>query len=206
MIEDSAQEHRARMQAMQAEQRAKVAARTIRNKGLLIVHTGDGKGKSTAAFGLALRAAGHGQRVALVQFTKGKWKTGEGVALARFPEIEHFVAGEGFTWDTQDRERDIASARHGWDITCGLLEAARRDPARWNLIILDELNITLRYDQLPIREVVETLAARPSHLHVVVTGRSAKPELTTVADTVTEMRCIRHAFENGVRAQRGIEF
>ena len=199
------EDHRAAMQRLKAEQDARVRERQER-RGVLVVHTGDGKGKSTAAFGVAIRAAGHGQRVGLVQFIKGAWKTGEQHALARFPEIEHVVSGDGFTWETQDREGDIASARRGWDAACRMIEAAREDPARYAVVILDELCIALRYGYLPVEEVVAVLAARPQELSIVVTGRSASPELLAIADTVTEMVCVKHAFEGGVRARKGVDF
>jgi cob(I)alamin adenosyltransferase len=198
-------EHRARMRELKAEQTAKVRERTI-ERGVLIVNTGDGKGKSTAAFGLALRAAGVGHRVGIVQFIKGTWKTGERAALARFEEIDHVVSGEGFTWNTQDRQRDIAAAERGWAKAVEMIESSRGDDPKYQLIILDELNVALRYDYLPIAEVVKVLAARPERLNVAVTGRDAKPELIEIADTVTEMRMIKHAFEANIRAQKGIEF
>jgi cob(I)alamin adenosyltransferase len=198
-------EHRARMRELKAEQAAKVRERTI-ERGVLIVNTGDGKGKSTAAFGLALRAAGVGHRVGIVQFIKGTWKTGERAALARFEEIDHVVSGEGFTWNTQDRQRDIAAAERGWAKAVEMIESSRGENPKYQLIILDELNVALRYDYLPIAEVVKVLAARPERLNVAVTGRDAKPELIEIADTVTEMRMVKHAFEANIRAQKGIEF
>lgn len=198
-------EHRARMRELKAEQAAKVRDRTI-ERGVLIVNTGDGKGKSTAAFGLALRAAGVGHRVGIVQFIKGTWKTGERAALARFEEIDHVVSGEGFTWNTQDRQRDIAAAERGWAKAVEMIESSRGDNPKYQLIILDELNIALRYDYLPIADVVKVLAGRPERLNVAVTGRDAKPELIAIADTVTEMRMVKHAFEANIRAQKGIEF
>jgi cob(I)alamin adenosyltransferase len=198
-------EPRARMRRLKAEQAAKVRERTI-ERGVLIVNTGDGKGKSTAAFGLALRALGVGHRVGIVQFIKGTWKTGERTSLARFENVDHVVSGEGFTWNTQDRERDIAAARRGWDTALAMIEASRGPEPKYQLLILDELNIALRYDNLPIEEVVRALSGRPERLNVVVTGRDAKPELCAIADTVTEMRMVKHAFEANVRAQKGIEF
>jgi cob(I)alamin adenosyltransferase len=184
------------------EARDKMLATKTIEKGLIIVHTGTGKGKSTAAFGLALRALGNGFRVGIVQFVKGKWQTGERDILARFPEqVTMKAMGEGFTWDTQDRARDIAAARAAWE------EAKRMiaDPA-YRMVILDELNIALRYDYLPIAEVLEALAAKPKDSHVVITGRNAKPELIEAADLVTEMTLIKHPFRSGVKAQAGIEF
>ncbi|HEY5956572.1 MAG TPA: cob(I)yrinic acid a,c-diamide adenosyltransferase, partial [Polyangiaceae bacterium] len=142
-------EHKTQMQAQKREQDAKARSKTV-DRGVIIVNTGDGKGKSTAGFGLALRAAGVGHRVLLVQFIKGTWKTGEAEAFKRFPEITHVVSGEGFTWDTQDRDRDIAAARSGWDVVCRAIELTRRDPSHLQLVILDELNVALAYDYLPL--------------------------------------------------------
>ncbi len=185
----------------------KVAAKTV-EKGLLIVHTGTGKGKSTAAFGLALRALGNGMRVGVVQFVKGAWKTGERPVLESFGEkVDMRVLGEGFTWETQDRARDIAAAEAGWAAAQEMIEASRGESPRYDMLVLDELNIVLRYDYLPLDEVVAALANRPPDLHVVVTGRNAKPELIEAADLVTEMTLIKHPFrEQGVKAQKGIEF
>lgn len=198
-------EHRERMQALKQEQDSKVRERTI-ERGVIIVNTGDGKGKSTAAFGLALRAVGVGHKVGIVQFIKGTWKTGEKAALARFPEVDHVVSGEGFTWNTQDRERDISAARRGWQAATTMIEQSRAEPPKYQLIILDELNIALRYDYLPIEAVVQALRSKPERLNIAITGRDARPELIEVADTVTEMRMIKHAFEANIRAQKGIEF
>ena len=182
--------------------RAKILATKTEERGLVIVHTGTGKGKSTAAFGMVMRCLGHGMRVGIVQFIKGAWDTGERHVLARFPELVTCRAmGEGFTWDTQDRARDIAAARAAWEQAKALIA----DPS-YRLVLLDELNIVLRYDYLPIAEVVETLRAKPRDLHVVVTGRNAKPELIEIADLVTEMTLVKHPFRSGVKAQAGIEF
>ncbi len=188
--------------------RDKILATKTLEKGLLIVHTGKGKGKSTAAFGLALRALGNGMKVGVVQFIKGKWTTGERGILERFPDqVDMRVSGEGFTWDTQDRARDIAAAEAGWAMAREMIEAARARPPRYDMIVLDELNIVLRYDYLAIAEVVEVLANKPRDLHIVVTGRNAKAELIEAADLVTEMTLIKHPFrEQGVKAQKGIEF
>jgi cob(I)alamin adenosyltransferase len=178
-----------------------LATKTI-EKGLVIVHTGKGKGKSTAAFGLALRAIGQGLKVGVVQFVKGRWESGERRVLARFPEsITMRAMGEGFTWETQDRARDIAAAEAAWDAAKALILAPTPD-----LVILDEINIVLRYDYLPVANVIATLAARPPMKHVVLTGRNAKAELIEAADLVTEMSEIKHPFRAGVKAQRGIEF
>ncbi len=182
--------------------RNKMLATKTEERGLVIVHTGTGKGKSTAAFGMVMRCIGHGMRVGIVQFIKGVWDTGERHVLQRFPELVTCRAmGEGFTWDTQDRARDIAAARAAWDTAKAMIA----DPG-YRLVLLDELNIVLRYDYLPIDEVVETLKAKPRDLHVIVTGRNAKPELLDIADLVTEMTLVKHPFRGGVKAQAGIEF
>ena len=178
-----------------------LATKTI-EKGLLIVHTGKGKGKSTAAFGLAARAVGNGLKVGVVQFVKGVWKTGEREVFARFPDlIEIRAMGEGFTWETQDRARDIAAAEAAWELS----EAMMADPSN-AMVILDELNIVLRYGYLDLDRVLAALANRREDLHVVVTGRNARPELIEVADLVTEMTLVKHPFRAGVKAQIGIEF
>ena len=184
-----------------------LATKTV-EKGLLIVHTGKGKGKSTAAFGLVARAIGNGLRVGVVQFVKGKWQTGERFVLERFPDqVEMRISGEGFTWETQDRARDIRAAQAGWAMAKEMIEACRGEAPRFDLVLLDELNIVLRYDYLPLEEVVAFLRDRPAELHVIVTGRNAKPELIEAADLVTEMTAIKHPFrEQGVKAQKGIEF
>jgi cob(I)alamin adenosyltransferase len=184
-----------------AVQDAEVASKTV-EKGLLMVHTGAGKGKSTAAFGLVLRMVGQGRRCAVVQFIKGAWSTGERAVLERFaPLVEWHSMGEGFTWETQDRDRDLSAAGRAWAQAMTFL--AQDDLA---LLVLDELNIALRYDLLRLDEVLAALAARPPALHVVVTGRNAKPELIAAADLVTEMVAVKHHFSAGVRAQAGIEF
>jgi len=178
-----------------------IATKTI-EKGLLIVHTGKGKGKSTAAFGVVFRSLGHGHKVAVVQFVKGKWETGERVVLEKFPDLVTMqTMGEGFTWETQDRKRDIAAARAAWDKAKELIADDEHQ-----LVLLDELNIVLRYDYLPIEEIVEVLNARPEGKHVIVTGRNAKDELIEAADLVTDMTQIKHPFRSGVKAQVGIEF
>ena len=178
-----------------------LATKTI-EKGLLIVHTGKGKGKSTAAFGLAARAVGNGLKVGVVQFVKGVWKTGEREVFARFPDlIEIRAMGEGFTWETQDRARDIAAAEAAWAMS----EAMIADPSN-AMVILDELNIVLRYGYLDLDRVLAALTSRREGLHVVVTGRNARPELIEVADLVTEMTLVKHPFRAGVKAQIGIEF
>jgi cob(I)alamin adenosyltransferase len=182
--------------------RAKIMATKTIERGLLIVHTGKGKGKSTAAFGMVMRCLGHGLKVGVVQFVKGRWETGERGLLERFPELVTIkTMGMGFTWETQDRARDIAAARAAWEAAKALMA----DPA-YKLLLLDELNIVLRYDYLPIAEIVEVLKARRPDLHVIVTGRNAKPELIEAADLVTEMTMVKHPFRSGVKAQAGIEF
>jgi cob(I)alamin adenosyltransferase len=193
--------HKQKMAHRKAVQDAEVASKTILEKGLLIVHTGPGKGKSTAAFGLVLRALGHGWNVGVVQFVKGAWDTGERRILERFDGVSWHTMGEGFTWETQDRVRDVAAATRAWDKARELMA-----DASIRLIVLDELSIALRYDYLPLADVIATLRDRRSDLNVVVTGRNAKPELIKIADLVTEMSLIKHHFAAGVRAQAGIEF
>ncbi len=184
------------------EARDRILATKTIEKGLLIVHTGKGKGKSTAAFGLVLRALGNGMKIAVVQFVKGKWETGERAALAKFDDqITISTMGEGFTWETQDRQRDIEAARAAWQRARALINDDEHD-----MVLLDELNIVLRYDYLPISEVVEALKAKPANKHVIVTGRNAKDELVEIADLVTDMTMIKHPFRAGVKAQAGIEF
>lgn len=202
---EDAEAHRQRMEALRQEQAEKVRSKN-EDRGIVLVNTGDGKGKSTAGFGLALRAAGCGQNVGLVQFIKGTWKTGEAEALKRFPEIRHVVSGEGFTWNTQDKEKDIAAVRRGWEIALEMIEASRGDSPAYSLIILDELNIALSYGYLPVSEVIEAVRNKPQELSICITGRGAPQELIDVADTVTEMKPIKHAFDAGIRARRGIEF
>ncbi|MGI6850780.1 cob(I)yrinic acid a,c-diamide adenosyltransferase [Mesorhizobium sp. 1B3] len=199
--EKDAERHRAKMAKRKAVQDAEVAGKTV-EKGLLIVNTGPGKGKSTAAFGLALRMLGYGRRVGVVQFVKGAWHTGEKDAFAVFGEkIVWHTMGEGFTWETQDLKRDVAAAERAWGKALELIA----DPSI-SLVILDELNIALRYDYLDLRSVVAALKGRREGLHVVVTGRNAKPELIEAADLVTEMGQVKHHFAAGVKAQQGIEF
>ena len=193
--------HRTKMAKRKAVQDAEVAGKTV-EKGLLIVHTGTGKGKSTAAFGLALRMLGRGHRVGVVQFIKGAWHSAERDALAAFgDQVSWHTMGEGFTWETQDIKRDIAAAERAWAKALELMA----DPT-FGLVILDELNIALRYEYLDLHAVVAALRQRRAGLHVVVTGRNAKPELTEAADIVTEMTLVKHHFAAGVKAQAGIEF
>lgn len=195
-------EHAAKMKKIQAAQAKKVAAKTV-EKGLVIVHTGPGKGKTSAALGMAVRAIGHGMKVGVVQFVKGAMATGEKVVFDRFPELIEFKPmGEGFTWDTQDRSRDIAAARAAWDEVKRMIA----DPS-YAMVIADELNIVLRYDYLPVGEVLDALAAKPHMTHVVITGRNAPEALIDAADLVTEMVQVKHPFrEQNVKAQKGIEF
>ena len=196
-----ADRHRAKMAKRKAVQDAEVADKKI-EKGLLIVHTGAGKGKSTAAFGLALRMLGRGKRVGVVQFIKGAWHSAERDALEKFgDQVSWHTMGEGFTWDTQDLKRDVAAAERAWAKSLELIA----DPT-FALVILDELNIALRYEYLNLAAVIAALRARRPGLHVVVTGRNAKPELVEAADLVTEMTLVKHHFAAGVKAQPGIEF
>jgi cob(I)alamin adenosyltransferase len=202
IVDDAETErHRAKMAKRKAVQDAEVAEKTI-EKGLLIVHTGPGKGKSTAAFGLALRMLGRGHRVGVVQFIKGAWHTAERDALATFGDkVSWHTMGEGFTWETQDLKRDVAAAERAWAKSLELIA----DPT-FGLVILDELNIALRYEYLDLQAVIAALRARRAGLHVVVTGRNAKPDLVAAADLVTEMSLVKHHFAAGVKAQPGIEF
>ncbi|WP_440964574.1 cob(I)yrinic acid a,c-diamide adenosyltransferase [Massilia sp. GER05] len=193
--------HRARMERKKAVIDAKIAA-ADKKIGIIIVNTGNGKGKSSSAFGMVARALGHGMKVGVVQFIKGAMSTGEEMFLRRFPDDVGFHAmGEGYTWETQNRERDIAKAEEAW-------EQARRflaDPA-YGLVVLDELNIALKYRYLDVHTVIADLLDRPEMQHVVVTGRAAPPELIAVADTVTEMNVVKHAFKAGIAAQAGTEW
>ena len=188
--DDADRRHAEKMAKRKQVQDAEVASKTIASKGLLMVNTGPGKGKSTASFGLVLRALGHGWRVGVVQFIKGAWHTGERTALERFSDlVEWHTMGEGFTWETQDRQRDIAAAGRAWDTARKLMD----DPSI-RLLVLDELNIALRYDYLPLPEVLAALGQRRDDLNIVVTGRNAKPELIAIADLVTEMGMVKHHF------------
>ncbi|MHC5233687.1 cob(I)yrinic acid a,c-diamide adenosyltransferase [Brucella sp. LJL56] len=182
--------------------RDKIQATKTEEKGLVIVHTGKGKGKSTAGFGMVFRALGHGMKIGVVQFVKGSWDTGERWVLEKFPEqVTISALGEGFTWETQDRTRDIAMARGAWEQAKAMIMDESYD-----MVLCDELNIVLRYDYLPVEEVIEVLKAKPEMKHVIITGRNAKDELIEAADLVTEMEMIKHPFRSGVKAQKGIEF
>ena len=182
--------------------RDKIIATKTREKGLVMVHTGKGKGKSTAAFGVVFRALGNGMKVGVVQFVKGKWQTGERVILEKLgDQVTMTAMGDGFTWETQDRQRDIAAARAAWERAKEMIMDEEHD-----LVLCDELNIVLRYDYLPIEEVLETLRNKPEMKHVIITGRNAKDELMELADLVTDMTMVKHPFRDGVKAQKGIEF
>lgn len=193
--------HAEKMAKIKAARDRMMATKTI-EKGLLIVHTGTGKGKSTAAFGMVMRAIGHGMTAVIIQFVKGKWDTGERAVLEAFPELVTIHAhGEGFSWESQDRQRDMAAAAAAW----ASARAAIADPDV-RMVVLDELNIVLRNDHLPLEEVIAVLTNRPAGTHVIVTGRNAKPELIEAADLVTDMTLVKHPFRAGVKAQAGIEF
>ncbi len=193
--------HHEKMAKKKAARDKIMAGKTI-ERGLLIVHTGKGKGKSTAAFGMVFRCIGHGFKSGVIQFIKGAWDTGERTVLENFPDLVTIkAAGEGFTWETQDRSRDMAHAREGWEEAKRLIA----DPA-YKMVLLDELNIVLRYDYLPMEEVLEVLRNRPMDKHIVITGRNARDELIEIADLVTEMEQVKHPFRSGVKAQAGIEF
>ena len=193
------QRHLARMQRKKVVVDGKIAAAQV-DRGVLLLLTGNGKGKSSSGFGMVARALGHGMRVGVVQFIKGRYSTGEEAFFRRFPEVSYHVMGEGFTWETQDRERDIRAADAAWQVALGML----RD-ATFELVLLDELNIALKHRYAAVEAVVAAMRERPPQQHVVITGRGAAPELIEVADTVTEMNVVKHAFEAGIRAQKGIE-
>jgi cob(I)alamin adenosyltransferase len=197
--DNDASAHAQRMRRRKALVDARIA-RASQERGVLIVNTGNGKGKSSAAFGMLARALGHQMRAGVVQFIKGAFSTGEEAFFRRFPEVSYHVMGEGFTWETQDRGRDVAAAKAAWAKACAMLE----DPS-YQLVILDELNIVLKYEYLDTEEVVSRLSARPPAQHVVVTGRHAPQALMDIADTVTHMQMVKHAFEAGIRAQKGVE-
>ncbi|MET3723070.1 cob(I)yrinic acid a,c-diamide adenosyltransferase [Sphingomonas trueperi] len=193
--------HAEKMRKIQAARASMMETKT-EEKGLLIVHTGKGKGKSSAAMGMVVRAIGHGMKVGVVQFIKGAMMTGEKAVFDAFPEqVEFKPMGEGFTWDTQDRARDIAVTRTAWDEVKRMIA----DPS-YDMVLADELNIALRYDYLPLDEVLAALEARPAMKHVIVTGRNAPEALIEAADLVTEMTQVKHPFRSGVKAQKGIEF
>lgn len=192
--------HRARKQQHKEIVDARIASAT-QQRGVILVHTGNGKGKSSSAFGMMARALGHNMRVGVVQFIKGSFSTGEETFFRRFPEVEYHVMGEGYTWETQDRERDVAKAQAAWQIAQDML----RNPGL-QLVVLDEINIALKLRYIAIEQVLDALRNRPAMQHVVLTGRGAPDALIEAADTVTEMRPIKHAFDAGIQAQSGIEF
>lgn len=202
MTEDELNARHADKMRKKKAARDKIQATKTDEKGLVIVHTGKGKGKSTAGFGMVFRALGHGMKIGVVQFVKGSWDTGERWVLEKFPEqVTISALGEGFTWETQDRARDIAMARDAWEQAKAMILDERFD-----MVLCDELNIVLRYDYLPVAEIIEVLQAKPAMKHVIITGRNAKEELIEAADLVTEMEMIKHPFRSGVKAQKGIEF
>ena len=184
------------------EARKKILATKTIEKGLIIINTGKGKGITTAAFGMIFRALGNKMNVAVVQFVKGQWLSGERAALEKFEDqVEIYKMGEGFTWETQDRVRDIEAAKNAWEKSKELIFDEKNQ-----IVLLDELNIVLRYNYLPLEEVLETLKNKPEKTHVIITGRNAKEELIEIADLVTNMDLIKHPFRGGVKAQIGIEF
>lgn len=202
MTEDDPDLRHKEKMAKKKASRSKLMAKKQGEKGLVIVHTGPGKGKSTAAFGMALRCVGHGMKVGIVQFIKGAWDTAERRMLEGFGDAVVFKAmGEGFTWETQDRARDVAAAARAWDEAAAMLA----DPA-FAMVILDEINVALRYDYIPLQTVLDALAARPEGQHAVLTGRNAAPDLIEAADLVTEMTLVKHPFRAGIKAQKGVEF
>ncbi|MEO8670069.1 MAG: cob(I)yrinic acid a,c-diamide adenosyltransferase [Tahibacter sp.] len=192
--------HRDRMQRKKALIDAKIE-RAVIERGVVVITTGNGKGKSSSGFGMVARALGHGLQVGVVQFIKGSFATGEEAFFRRFPdEVSYHVMGEGYTWETQDRERDIAAAAAAWQLAAAML----RNPD-CDLVLLDELNIALKYGYVAVEDVIAALAARPATQHVVITGRAAPQALIDVADTVTEMNVVKHAFQAGIKAQKGVE-
>ncbi len=202
MTEDQLNERHAEKMKKKKAARDKIIATKTIEKGLVMVHTGKGKGKSTAAFGMIFRALGNDMNVGVVQFVKGKWGTGERKVLEAFPEQVTITAmGDGFTWETQDRQRDIEAAKQAWERAKAMIM-----DENIHMVLLDELNIVLRYDYLDIKEVVEFLKTKPEMKHVIITGRNAKEELMEFADLVTEMTMIKHPFRSGVKAQVGVEF
>ncbi|WP_298937916.1 cob(I)yrinic acid a,c-diamide adenosyltransferase [uncultured Ruegeria sp.] len=196
-----AQDHKDKMQKVQAKHRKKVSEAVDPGRGLILINTGKGKGKSSAAFGVVIRALGWGQKVAVVQFIKGKWKTGERRFFQERDLVTWHTMGEGFTWDTQDRERDIAAANAAFDKACNLMASGEYD-----LVVLDEINIALRYEYLSVEQVMEGLNARSDRTSVFLTGRDAPQELRDYADLVTEMTEEKHPFKSGIKAQRGVDY
>lgn len=196
---DKNQRHKKRMQSKKSVVDSGIASATDK-KGLIVVNTGNGKGKSSSAFGMLARALGHGMKVAVVQFIKARGSTGEELFFRTVPDIEYHVMGDGFTWETQSREQDMLTATKTWEKACTFIE----DPA-YDFIVLDELNIVLKYGYLELDEVLETLKTKPAMQHIIITGRSAPQELIDIADTVSEIMDIKHAYRNGIQAQKGIE-
>lgn len=197
-----ADEHKKAMQSLQEEQKKKVKEAEHADRGLVLVHTGNGKGKSSSAFGVAARALGWGNQVAVVQFIKGTWKTGEREFFNKFPEQLHWhTMGEGFTWNTQDLDRDIAAATAAFEKAISLMQSGDYD-----LVILDEINIALRYDYLDVEKVIAGVQSRHERTSVILTGRDAKPALMEMADLVSEMKEIKHPFQSGIKAKQGIDF
>ncbi|MDG1169255.1 MAG: cob(I)yrinic acid a,c-diamide adenosyltransferase [Sulfitobacter sp.] len=196
-----AQDHKAKMQERQTKQRARVAELQDPEKGLVLVHTGAGKGKSSSAFGVIVRALGWKQKVGVVQFIKGKWKTGERQFFDRLGEVTWHTMGEGFTWDTQDKDRDIAAAQAAFAKGREMMESGDYD-----LIVMDEINIAMRYEYISVEDVIAGLEARDKRTGVILTGRDAKPALCDYADLVTEMTEVKHPFKAGIKAQRGVDY
>ncbi len=200
--EDENAAHAEEMKKVQAEHREKMSEKKEADRGLFLILTGDGKGKSSSAFGSIIRALGWGHSVGVVQYVKGNWKTGERQFFEKYPDLVTWhTMGQGFTWDTQDREQDIEAARAAWEVSAKMLASGDYD-----LVVLDELNIVLRYDYLPVDEVLAGLMNRHPRTSVMVTGRDAKEELRDKADLITEMTPIRHPFESGIKAKRGIDY
>ncbi|MHA6264392.1 cob(I)yrinic acid a,c-diamide adenosyltransferase [Arenibacterium sp. CAU 1754] len=196
-----ADDHKQKMKEVQSKQRAKVEKAQDPGRGLVLVHTGKGKGKSSSAFGVVVRALGWKQKVGVVQFIKGKWITGERRFFEDVGGVIWHTMGEGFTWDTQDKDRDIAAAKAAFDKAREMMESGEND-----LVVLDEINIAMRYEYLSVEEVLEGLKARSDKTSVILTGRDAKPELCDYADLVTEMTEVKHPFQAGIKAQRGVDF
>lgn len=197
--------HKDKMLKKQKEQNSRDNKAQI-NRGVVIVNTGDGKGKSTAAFGTAFRAAGYGMKVGIIQFIKGQWKTGEQEIFKKFENITHIISGNGFTWESKDKAKDIESAMKGWEMVCNMIEEARHDENSYKLLVLDEINIAMDLGYVPTELVVDVIKNKPEHLSLILTGRNVPVEIIKVADTVTEMKPIKHAFEKGIQARKGIEF
>lgn len=192
--------HKAAMKKLQADQRQKRLESRKAERGLVLVHTGNGKGKSSSAFGVVIRALGWGHQVGVVQYVKGTWKTGEKSFFNELP-VDWHTMGEGFTWETQDRDRDIAAAEAAFEQSTKMMQSGEYD-----LILLDEINIVLRYDYLDVADVIEAVNNRHDRTSVILTGRDAKPELMEMADLVTEMTEIKHPYQAGIRAKQGIDF